>query len=178
MPAPSLGIMFRREQSPASLPAYARRVEALGFDALWVVEDCFFAGGIAQATTALAATSRLRVGIGINPAVARNPAFLAMEYATLSALFPGRLIGGIGHGVAAWMDQIGITPPSWLAALDESVSAITRLLNGETVTTHGRTIHLTDVTLAYPPDPVPPILLGVRGEKSLARLRCLGTANR
>ena len=52
----SIGVMFRREQAPENLPAYARRVEALGFDELWVVEDCFYTGGIAQAATALAAT--------------------------------------------------------------------------------------------------------------------------
>ena len=96
---PEMGVMFRREQDPATLVDYARRVEAVGFDQLWAVEDCFYAGGIAQVAIALAATSRLKVGMGINPAVARNPAFLAMEYATLANAFPGRFIGGIGHGV-------------------------------------------------------------------------------
>lgn len=164
---PELGVMFRRQQDPATLIDYARRVEAMGFDQFWVVEDCFYAGGIAQAAIALTATSRLKVGVGINPAVARNPAFLAMEYATLANAFPGRLIGGIGHGVAGWMEQIGARPASWLASIEEITIAVRRILRGECVTTDGRYARLTDVQLERAPDVVPPVLLGVMGEKSV-----------
>ena len=56
---------------------------------------------------ALAVTERLAVGIGILPAVARNPAITAMELATLAGLAPGRVVAGIGHGVQEWMAQVG-----------------------------------------------------------------------
>ncbi len=164
---PSIGVMFRREQAPERLAAFARRVESLGFDELWVVEDCFYTGGIAQAATALAATDRLTVGLGIAPAVARNAAFLAMEFATLARMHPGRFHGGIGHGVAEWMDQIGETPPSWLAALEETTTAVRALLAGKDVTVSGKTVQLRDVELEHAPDVVPPVSLGVRGPKSL-----------
>ena len=163
----SIGVMFRREQAPENLPDYARRVEALGFDELWVVEDCFYTGGIAQAATALAATERITVGLGIAPAVARNASFLAMEFATLARMHPGRFHGGIGHGVADWIEQIGETPPSWLAALEETSTAIRSLMRGEEVTTSGKTVRLRDVKLEHPPTDVPPVSLGVRGPKSL-----------
>jgi 5,10-methylenetetrahydromethanopterin reductase len=162
-----IGVMFRREQPPEDLAEYARRVEALGFDELWVVEDCFYTGGIAQAATALAATDRVTVGLGIAPAVARNASFLAMEFATLARMHPGRFHGGIGHGVAEWMDQIGETPPSWLAALEETTTAVRTLMSGDEVTTSGKTVRLRDVKLTHPPAGVPPISLGVRGPKSL-----------
>lgn len=165
--AVEIGVMFRREQDPATLISYAREAEEMGFDQLWVVEDCSYAGGIAQAAIALAATTRLKVGVGINPAVARNPAFLAMEYATLANAFPGRLIGGIGHGVAGWMEQIGAKPASWLASIDEITTAVRRILRGELVTTDGRYVRLTDVQLEQAPEVVPPVLLGVMGEKSV-----------
>lgn len=161
------GVMFRREQDPATLISYARTVEAMGFDQLWVVEDCFYHGGIAQAAIALAATTRLKVGMGINPAVARNPAFLAMEYATLAHAFPGRFIGGIGHGVAGWMEQIGAKPASWLTSIAEIATAVRQIIRGELVTTDGRYVHLTDVQLEKTPAVVPPVLLGVRSEKSV-----------
>ncbi len=164
----SIGVMFRREQHPERLVEYARRVEAAGFDELWVVEDCFYMGGIAQAATALAVTSDITVGLGIAPAVARNPSFLAMELATLANMHPGRVHGGIGHGVAEWMDQIGARPESWLAALEETTTAVRALLAGETVTMSGRFVHLDDVRLEYPPASAPPISLGVQREKSLA----------
>lgn len=164
----SMGIIFRREQAPETLVSYARRVEALGFDELWVVEDCFYLGGIAQAATALAATERITVGLGIVPAVARNAAFLAMEFATLARMHPGRFHGGIGHGVAEWMDQIGATPSSWLAAIEETTTAVRAILRGEHVTTDGKQVHLRDVVLDHAPPQAPLVSLGVRGPKSLA----------
>ena len=165
--SPAIGVMFRREQPPERLPGYARRVEAADFDELWVVEDCFYMGGVAQAATALAATERITVGLGIAPAVARNAAFLAMEYATLARMHPGRFHCGIGHGVAAWMDQIGARPASWLGALEETTGAVRAILRGERVTTDGRYVRLRDVGLEHVPNPAPPVSLGVQREKSL-----------
>ncbi len=165
--SPAIGVMFRREQPPERLPDYARRVEAIGLDELWLVEDCFYMGGIAQVGTALATTERLTVGLGIAPAVARNAAFLAMEYATLARMHPGRFHGGIGHGVAGWMEQVGALPASWLSALEETTSAVRAMLRGEQVTTEGRHVRLRDVQLEHVPNPAPPISLGVQREKSL-----------
>src|SRR5690554_8130443 len=102
-----IGVMYRREQNPSGLMQAARRAEELGFDEFWIVEDCFYMGGISQTAIALAATEKIKVGIGINPSVAHNAAILAMEYSTLERAFPGRLIGGLGHGVDIWMKQIG-----------------------------------------------------------------------
>jgi alkanesulfonate monooxygenase SsuD/methylene tetrahydromethanopterin reductase-like flavin-dependent oxidoreductase (luciferase family) len=162
------GIMFRCQKPPETLRESVKRIEAAGFDEAWLVEDCFFAGGIASAATALAATERIKVGLGIVPAVVRNPAFTAMEFAALARLFPGRFLPGIGHGVGAWMKQIGAFPVSQLAALEEVTQVVRALLSGERVTFHGKHVHLDDVKLDFPPSVVPPLQLGVRGPKSLA----------
>jgi alkanesulfonate monooxygenase SsuD/methylene tetrahydromethanopterin reductase-like flavin-dependent oxidoreductase (luciferase family) len=167
MTKPALGVMLRRELPPEQVVDYARRVEAAGFDTLWIVEDCFFAGGISTVTLALARTERILVGLGITPAVARNPAFSAMEFAALARYFPGRFLAGIGHGVAAWMQQIGALPPSQLAALGETTAAVRALLRGERLTTSGRYVRLSEVELEHKPGLVPPVYLGVRGPKSL-----------
>lgn len=60
----SLGIVFRPEYPPEELPGFARRAEEAGFDELWLWEDCFFAGGIASAATALAETEHISVNSG------------------------------------------------------------------------------------------------------------------
>lgn len=161
------GIMFRCQYPPEALIPFARDAEAAGFGELWIVEDCFFNSAIAATTTALAATDGINVGIGIMPAVARNPAFTAMELATLARLYPGRVLPGMGHGVADWMRQIGAFPSSQLAALEETTIVVRRLLAGENVTFHGRHVHLDQVELTHKPGVVPPISLGVRGIKSL-----------
>jgi 5,10-methylenetetrahydromethanopterin reductase len=165
---PNLGIMFRREHAPEKLPDFARQAEAAGFDELWLVEDCFFGSGFASAAVALSTTESIRVGLGIMPAVVRNPVFTAMEIATLARLYPGRFLPGIGHGVAGWMRQIGAFPKSQMAALEDVTVSTRRLLTGERFSFEGRHVQLDDVELVHPPAQPPLISLGVRGPKSLA----------
>ncbi len=162
------GMCFDRTFPPPLVVEMARRLEEGGADQLWIIEDCFFTGGISLAASALAVTERLQVGLGILPAVARNPAITAMEVATLCGLAPGRVLPGIGHGVQAWMGQMGARTPSPLTTLEEVITVVSRLLAGERVTFDGREVHLDDVALDQPPADPPPVLAGVRGPKSLA----------
>ncbi len=164
----ALGVMYRCQYAPETLKPFVRRAESAGFDEVWVVEDCFFGGGISAAASALAFTNTIHVGLGIMLAVARNAAFTAMEIATIARLHPGRFLPGLGHGVAEWMRQIGAFPKSQLRALEETTLAVRQLLRGETVTTYGQHVQLDDVKLVFPPEIVPPICLGVRGPESLA----------
>ncbi|WP_308287445.1 LLM class flavin-dependent oxidoreductase [Cryobacterium sp. 1639] len=164
----AIAVMLPRDLPAGQFLAYARRAEELGFDEIWVVEDCFFRGGIAQAAAVLGATTHIRVGIGILPAAARNTAFATLELSTLAELFPGRLLVGIGHGMPGWMRQSGIWPASPLGMLGENLDLIRTLLQGDTVTVTGRYTSTDAVGLASPPSTVPPVLAGVRGPKSLA----------
>ena len=157
---------------PPDLPAgefigYAQEAERRGFDQLWVVEDCFFRGGVAQAGVALALTTRITVGLGILPAGARNAAFASLEIATLENLFPGRLIVGVGHGMPAWMRQTGAWPASPVTLLSEYIVTLKRLLKGEKVSYAGTYVKLDEVALESPPNAAPPVLAGVRGPRSL-----------
>lgn len=156
--------MVHREVPPADVRAFAGEIERLGFDELWVVEDCFWTSGIANAALALGATERIAVGIGILPAVLRNRALAAMELATLAGAYPGRLTAGFGTGVPAWMKQVGAYPPSPLAALELTLRDTRALLAGETVRRDG----LDDVRLVFPPAQPPALLAGLTGPKGLA----------
>jgi len=160
--------MFRREHEPEKLPNFAIKAETAAFDELWVVEDCFYAGGIASAAVALANTNSISVGLGIMPSVVRNPVFAAMEIAALARLYPGRFFPGIGHGMANWMKQIGAFPKSQLAALEEVTYTIREILRGKRLDYEGQQVQLDRVELVFPPEEMPPISLGVRGPKSLA----------
>ncbi|MFD1542200.1 LLM class flavin-dependent oxidoreductase [Nonomuraea guangzhouensis] len=163
-----LGVMFDRDLPPEQLVPFARELDGTAVDDLWVVEDLGWTGAISSAATALAATSHLRVGLGITPAPLRNPMLLAMELANLARLHPGRLAAGIGHGVQDWMRQVGAAVPSPLALLEETITAVRGLLRGETVTLHGRSVHLDGVSLVHPPAEPPPVLAGVLNPRSLA----------
>lgn len=158
---PSVGVMLPRDLPATRVLEFARAAEDLGFDELWVVEDLGFRGGFTQAAAVLGATGRLRVGIGILPAAVRNPVYAAMEIATLEQLFPGRTDVGIGHGMPGWMRQAGCWPERPLAFLTEYVSTVRALLAGEEAA--GARLEPSAVPAA-----VPPLVLGVRGPRSLA----------
>lgn len=165
---PDVGIMLPRDLPADEILDFARAADEAGFAELWVVEDLGFRGGIAQAAAALAVTSRIRVGVGILPASARNVAFTAMEAATLVDLFGDRLTLGIGHGMPDWMASVGAWPDSILTSFEEHTTALRGLLSGEEVTVDGRYVQLDHVRLEGERTVVPQILAGVRGPRSLA----------
>ncbi len=162
-----LGLLVDRALPPEQLPELATSAERLGADELWLVEDLGWTGAIATVATALAATTRLHVGIGIIPAPLRNPAVLAMELATLERLHPGRLIVGIGHGVTEWMQRIGVATPSPLTLLEETFTAVRTLLTGDELDLDGKAVRIHGVRLVHPPARVPALIAGVKGPKSL-----------
>jgi alkanesulfonate monooxygenase SsuD/methylene tetrahydromethanopterin reductase-like flavin-dependent oxidoreductase (luciferase family) len=164
----NVGMCFDRSLPATFVVEVAEALEGAGVDQLWVIEDCFYTAGVSLAATALARTESLTVGIGILPAVARNPAVTAMEIATLAQLAPGRLLAGIGHGVQDWMEQMGARTPSPLTTLDEAITIVRGLLHGERITFDGSVFTMRDVSLEAPPSDPPPVLAGVRGPKSLA----------
>jgi alkanesulfonate monooxygenase SsuD/methylene tetrahydromethanopterin reductase-like flavin-dependent oxidoreductase (luciferase family) len=164
----NVGMCFDRTLPAPFVVEVARALEEGGVDQLWVIEDCFYTAAVSLAATALAHTDRLSVGLGILPAVARNPAVTAMELATLANLAPGRLVAGIGHGVQEWMAQMGARTSSPLTTLEEALTVVRRLLHGESVTMTGQVFEMHDVALDAPPIEPPPVLAGVRGPRSLA----------
>ncbi|MFI2780819.1 LLM class flavin-dependent oxidoreductase [Streptomyces sp. ALB3] len=168
-PDHAIGVLVPRDMPAREFVTYARHAERHGFDELWVVEDLGYHGGLSQAATALASTTRIRVGVGLLPAGARNVAFAAMEIATLAQLHPGRLDVTVGHGMPVWMRDAGAWPESPLTLLGEYITALKALLSGRVVDCRGRYVQLNDVRLheSAVPTTVPLVLAGVRGARSL-----------
>jgi alkanesulfonate monooxygenase SsuD/methylene tetrahydromethanopterin reductase-like flavin-dependent oxidoreductase (luciferase family) len=161
-----IGAMIRREIAPEDVAGHSRALAAV-VDELWVVEDVPYAGGISQLTAVLEATEDVRVGHGIAPAPFRNPVALAMEWATIARLHPGRLEAGVGHGVQAWMRQVGSAVDSPMALLEETLDCVRRLLKGETVHVAGRYVSVAGVKLEFPPPEPIRVSAGVTGPRSL-----------
>lgn len=167
-----LGLAFIPTFAPERLVEIAQACEAAGLDELWLWEDSFKNSGVATAAMALASTSNITVGIGLLPAPLRNVALTAMEFSVLGRAYPGRFIGGVGHGVQEWMGQAGVRVASPLTLLREYTDALRSLLAGEAVTVDGRYVKLDNVKLAWPADV--PIYLGGGGPKSRALMGELG----
>ncbi|QDP97922.1 LLM class flavin-dependent oxidoreductase [Microlunatus elymi] len=172
-----IGIHIPPTIPPERLRSLAERADRTGLDELWVWEDSFKQSGVASATAALAWTDNLRVGISLLPVPLRNPALTAMELATISRMFPGRFVAGIGHGVQEWMGQAGVRAESPLTLLREHATAIRRLLAGEEVSMDGRYVRLDRVRLDWPPTAPPPLMIGGAGPKSVALAAELGDGN-
>lgn len=164
----NVGVMLPRDLPVSEVLDFARSAEDAGFDEVWVVEDLGYRGGIAQAASVLAVTSHVTVGVGILPAAVRNVAFAAMEIATLAQLYPGRVVVGIGHGMPGWLTSVGAWPRKPLTFLREYVVALRALLEGAEGPKRGTYVDVEGLQLNELPDIVPPIVLGVRGPKSLA----------
>jgi len=141
---------------------YARLAEELGFAASWVPEDYFFRGAFTIASALACSTSRIRIGLGVVNPFTRHPALIAMEFAALTELAPARTTLGIGAGVKAWIDQMGIDSPRPGAAIEEAVEVIRRLLPGEKVTFAGKVFHSDRIGLSF--------------KSPRAEIRCAGCA--
>jgi 5,10-methylenetetrahydromethanopterin reductase len=166
-PRSRLGVLLGSTTPPEHIGKLAAATEDAGFGELWLPEDYFFLGGIAGAALALGATAHIPVGIGVVSSVVRHPAALAMELGTLARAYPGRLMPGIGHGVPAWTQQMGLSVPSPMSALRETITGVKALLAGETLDQAGRFATFREVALNHPvPEPVS-IFTGVLGDKGL-----------
>jgi probable F420-dependent oxidoreductase len=152
----------------------ARRVEGLGFDALYVADH---PGATGSPFTSLAAaapvTTTLRLGTYVCNAGVRGPVELASDAATLDVVSNGRVVLGLGagHTPAEWTmeGRPYPGPAERVVRLRETVDVVTRLLAGEVVSFDGRYVRARDAFLLAPRPVQPrvPILLGGNGPELL-----------
>lgn len=164
----SLGVALLGHGLPRTAAAWARAAERAGLGSLWIVEDYFHPGAFVLAGAAAGATERLTIGVGVVNPYTRHPALIAMEAAALAGLAPGRVVLGLGSSNRRWIEeQMGIPFKAPLDGLRETVEIVRRLLAGERVSGGGQVFAVHEVSLAAPPAPAPPILLGVKGPRAL-----------
>lgn len=163
-----IGVVLGSAIAPERVRSASITAEQAGFDEIWLAEDYFFTGGISAASIALEATENIQIGLGVVSAMARHPALLAMELATMSRVHDERLVAGIGLGVPTWLRQMGIHPASPLTAMRECVTSVKALLRGETLSVDGDVYRFDNVSLTYPETSAPtPIRMGVSGPNML-----------
>lgn len=156
--------------------------EELGFDVCWVAEHHFTPyGAFGSPTPVLAAmamrTSRIRLGSGIAIMPLQHPIRLAEELALVDNLSRGRLIAGVGPGLAA-RDFRGFS-----IALDErrdrfteGVELMRRCWTEPVVNFHGRYFSVEGISV-YPRPfqrPHPPIVHAATKPESQVRAAELG----
>lgn len=160
----------------------ARRIEAAGFDSIWVGDHISFYVPILESLTLLAflagVTERVKLGTGVYLLPLRHPTTTAKVAATLDVLAGGRLILGVGVG--------GEFPPEYEAAgvpvnergarANEAIRVVRELWTQDSVSHYGKHYSFGPITIEPKPlqTPAPPIIIGGRKEAALRRAGRLG----
>ncbi len=155
----------------------ARRIEALGFDSIWVGDHVAFHVPIVEPITLLSfvagVTERVQLGTGVYLLPLRHPTLTAKTTAALDLLSGGRLLFGVGVGgeFPPEFEASGIPHRERGARTDEAIALLRRLWTEDRVTHEGRHFRFGPVSLD--PKPVqpggPPIWVGGRSPAAMRR---------
>ncbi len=159
----------------------ARRIEELGYDAIWVGDHLLYrwpdaaqARGPWECWTMLAAIAASTSRVALGPLVASTsfhaPAMLAKQAATIDEISGGRLILGLGAG---WnqteYEAFGFPFDHRIGRFEEAFTIIRTLLREGSIDFQGTYYQVRDCELL--PRPArpggPPLLLGSSGQRML-----------
>jgi len=172
-----LGYKASAEQfAPTELLEYSVLAEQLGFDSVFI-SDHFqpwrHTGGHAPFSMAWmgalgARTSRIAMGTSVlTPTFRYHPAVVAQAFGTLGAMFPGRVILGVGTGES--LNEVPATAMTWpepkerTARLKESLTLIRRLWSAERVSFEGQYYRTDKATIYDRPAQMLPIYVAGAG---------------
>ncbi|HZQ81148.1 MAG TPA: LLM class flavin-dependent oxidoreductase [Gaiellaceae bacterium] len=156
----------------------AGAAEAAGWEALFVWDHLAWASSGRPSAdpwvtlgACAAATERILLGTAVTPLPRRRPQVVAQQIASLSLASGGRVIFGVGSGIAPELDAFGEASSDRhrAALLDEGLEVVARLLAGERVDHHGEHFTVDGLTLA--PLPLRPVPIWVGGNSPGARRR-------
>ena len=164
-----LGYKASAEQfGPRELLDFAVAAEANGFDSVFVsdhLQPWRYSDGHAPFALAwLGAvgerTSRVLLGTSVlTPTFRYHPAVVAQAFGTLGAMFPARMILGVGSGEALNEVALGVQWPDSrerIARLREAVQLIRALCTEDEVTFEGQFYRMRNAKIYdRPPDPIP-----------------------
>jgi coenzyme F420-dependent glucose-6-phosphate dehydrogenase len=183
-----LGYKASAEQfAPRELLEFACLAEETGFESVFI-SDHFqpwrHTGGHAPFSLAWlgalgARTSRIAMGTSVlTPTFRYHPAVVAQAFATLGAMFPDRVILGVGTGES--LNETPATGMAWpepkerTGRLREAIDLIEQLWSGERVSFEGQYYRTHNATIYdRPPHPVPlyvaaagPVVARLAGERA------------
>jgi coenzyme F420-dependent glucose-6-phosphate dehydrogenase len=172
-----LGYKASAEQfGPRQLLDFSIEAEQSGFDSVWISDHFqpwrYTNGHAPFALSWLGAlgerTQRIIMGTSVlTPTFRYQPAIVAQAFGTLGALFPGRMILGVGSGES--LNEVAVTGGEWpptkerLARLREAVDLIRKLWREDLVTYEGQYYKTLDATIYDKPDQPIPIYISAGG---------------
>jgi 5,10-methylenetetrahydromethanopterin reductase len=166
---PKMSVRLSGATNPRHCIELAKIAEANGYHCVWFAENAFGRGVLPAASACAMATQRVGIGIGVFNPYNRHPTLMAMEIGALDELAQGRARLGIGSGIAASTERIGLSTDRPLAAVRDAITIVRAMLKGEEVHYAGRVFSARNVKLEYQAlRPDMPLLMAARGEQALA----------
>ncbi len=172
-----LGYKASAEQfGPRELLDFSVVAEHTGFDSVFVSDhfqpwkhtDGHAPSALAWLGALGASTTRIIMGTSVlTPTFRYHPTMVAQVFATLGALFPDRVILGVGTGES--LNEVPATGMAWpefkerFARLREAVALIRRLWTEQHVTFDGQYYQTKDATIYDRPDRPVPIYIAAAG---------------
>lgn len=156
--------------------------EELGFSTVLVcehhfAEDGFFPSPMVAAAGIATNTDKIRLGPGLTLLPLHNVVRVAEDAAVLDVISNGRLVLGLGFG---WRDiefeNFGIKLSERYSRMEEGITLIRKLWEGEEVTYEGHFTRLRNTKLAPRPiqKPSPPIWVGGKHDSAVKLAARLG----
>ena len=172
-----LGYKASAEQfAPGKLLDFSVLAEEAGFDSVFVSDhfqpwkhtDGHAPSALVWLGALGARTRRIVIGTSVlTPTFRYHPSVVAQAFGTLGAMFPGRVILGIGTGES--LNEVPATGMDWpdfkerFARLREAVTLIRRLWSEERLSFEGEYYHTKDATIYDRPAAPVPIYVAAAG---------------
>ncbi len=168
-----VGMCFLDRPDPRRQVSLAARMEALGYESVWVCETRTARDAISVLGAMAYATSTIKLGTGVVNSWTRPASLMSLTFATLDEMAPHRMLLGLGAywDPLAWKQGINRRRP--IRQMREYIEVTRRLLALETVTYEGELVTVRDLRLdlghgvAHLPKQVP-IYVGATGPQMLA----------
>jgi alkanesulfonate monooxygenase len=171
---------FPQMPDARELVEYGVRMEALGFDSLWVWDHILLGvdphfpiiDSLSLLTAVGARTKKIKLGTGILVLPLRNPVLLAKQLSSMDLLTQGRLLLGMASG---WykreFDSVGVPFEKRGKIMDESLAIMSRLWTEDLVAWESPPYHMKAGVMFPKPQqrPRPPILIGGYVDRVLKR---------
>ena len=165
--------------TPAGCLRQAIEAEKIGFDTIWVEDhliampggkECSFAWTVMS--SALQATKKVPFITGVTAPIMRyHPAIVAQAFATMGAMYPGRV--GLGVGTGEPPNEMAVYRGEWpsnntrLEMLEEALTVMIRLWMSDTpVSSAGRYYTLKDAVLLTKPREKVPLYVSAIGPRA------------
>ena len=163
------------QQRQDPLADYVRRVDELGYDSIWLIENVGSGSPGLECLTTLgflaASSQRLRFGTSVLLLPLRNPVLIAQAAATLDVLSNGRLILGVGVGASSHHEMLGSDARHRGPRCEETLELMRKLWTQTGVTYAGEHARVDNYTLGPRPvqKPHPPVWIGGHSEATIRR---------